>query len=192
MIYYIRGKVIGKSSRGIVIESAGIGFLVQVSESVSRSAEIGSEIELFVAPIFRGDYFELFGFENASERDMFDTLRSMDSVGPRLAFRIISKLGLKGILEAVSKRNTIPLEQVEGIGKKTASKILLDLSSKFDQFENLIFSGDNEERKVALEALEKLGLKKEEINKLLYDLDFTKLKTAEEIIIEALKKLNKA
>ncbi|MCX7832478.1 MAG: Holliday junction branch migration protein RuvA [Actinobacteria bacterium] len=191
MIYYLRGRVIAKSTKALVVESSGIGFLVQVSESVFEYADIGSEIELFVAAILRGDTFELYGFDNASEREMFDTLRSMDSVGPRLAFRIISKLGIKGILEAVSKKNPVALEQVEGIGKKTASKILLELVSKFELFKDSIVSGYNEERKVAMEALEKLGLKKEEITRLFSDLDFTKLKTAEEIVSEALKKLSK-
>jgi Holliday junction DNA helicase RuvA len=188
MFHYLKGRVIEKLDGQLLIEVGGIGFLINVSEDTVLGSASGEEIELYTSVVFRGDVFEIFGFTELQDRQLFEVLKTIDSVGPRLAFRIISRLGKKGIIEAVKKRNSAFLETVEGIGKKTASKILLELSSKLEKIVSIqaVPSGGANLEVVRM-ALEQLGLTKAEVSEVLSELDFSKNQTPEEIVQEALK-----
>jgi len=187
MISYIKGKVIRKTASGILIEQSGLGFFVALPQRVLERISEGTEMELFTAVIYRNDSFEIFGFENYEELDVFELLRRIDSVGPRLAFKLVGTLGIEGIFDAVQKKNSVALEKVPGIGKKTASKIMVELVSMLDGSNLAPLYVESEEIKSAREALLQLGVSREEISRVFAELDFTKFKTASEIVREALK-----
>lgn len=191
MLYLIEGKVIKKTPSGAVIKAGNLGFMVQLPQQLLSEVKEGEEVSVYTAVIFRNDSFEIYGFKELFDRDLFDVLRAIDSVGSRLAFRIVSTLGREGVLEAVTKKNSVLLEKVEGIGKKTALKVLLELTNRLDARMLKSFEAGSEEIEVAKQALEKLGLRGDEIVRVFSEIDFGKLKTADEIIKEALKKIGK-
>lgn len=191
MLYLIEGKVIKKTPSGAVIKAGNLGFMVQLPQQLLSEVKEGEEVSVYTAVIFRNDSFEIYGFKELFDRDLFDVLRAIDSVGSRLAFRIVSTLGREGVLEAVTKKNPVLLEKVEGIGKKTALKVLLELTNRLDARMLKSFEAGSEEIEVAKQALEKLGLRGDEIVRVFSEIDFGKLKTADEIIKEALKKIGK-
>lgn len=188
MFHYLKGRIIKKLDEKVLIDVNGLGFLINVSEDTATAVKVGEVIELYTSVVFRGDSFEMFGFKDLQDKQLFEELRTIDSVGPRLAFRIISRLGKKGVVEAVKKKNSAFLEKVEGIGRKTASKILLELSNKLEKivsFEAVSAGGENLE--IVRMALEQLGLTKAEISEVLSELDFAKNNAPEDIVQEALK-----
>lgn len=191
MLYYLKGKVRKKLSESLLVEANGLGFLIQVSRNVFSRVNEEDEVELYVATVLRGDFFELYGFSDVNERILFDFLKTIDSVGPKIAFRIISTLGKDGIVESITKKNPLLLEKVEGIGKKTASKILFELLSKVDISLLGGYKTGEEEIRLAEEALLKLGMRKEEIQKVFSELDFTSLTSAEEIVRESLRRIGR-
>lgn len=188
MFYAIKGQIREKTDDCLLVEVKGLGFLIRVSEDLLVKSRIGEEVELYTSVILKGDVFEIYGFEDFQDRQLFDVLRTIDSVGPRLAFRIISKLGKRGILDAVNRRNSSVFESVEGIGRKTASKILLDLTGKLEKIAVAASSAvPSDNIQAARSALEQLGLTKAEISECLSEINFANAGTVEEIVQEALK-----
>lgn len=190
MISYIRGRIKAKNEKGLLIENQGLGYFVNVSSEVLQKALSGEEIELYLATALRNDFFEIYGFESFEDRMLFEDLRSIDSVGLKLAFRIVTELHRDGILNAIKNRNPAVFESVPGIGKKTASRILLELTGKFEK-EGLGVVGFSagDDVRVAEQALEKLGLTKEEIRQAISTLDLSALKTPEDIVKAVLRSI---
>lgn len=189
MFYFLEGKVLKKTASEVLVKSGDFGFLIRVSSRLLEKLNEGDHVFLYTAFVFRNDVFEVFGFEELFERDLFDLLKSIESVGPKLAFKIIATLGKEGIAEAVYKKNPVLLEKVEGIGKKSALKILLELVNKLDPKLLGSYEAENEEIKLARQALEQLGVRGEEIARVFSKLDFGKIKTADEIVKEALRRM---
>lgn len=187
MISFIKGKIVRKTASGALIEHSGLGFFVLLSQRALERIGEGMEAEFFTAVIYRNEAFEIFGFENYEELEVFELLRRIDSVGPRLAFKLIGTLGVDGIFDAVQKKNSVALERVPGIGKKTASKILVELVSLLDASKLAPLHLKTDEVETAREALLQLGVSREEIARVFAELDFTEYKTASEIVREALK-----
>ncbi len=190
MISYIRGRIKAKNEKGLLIENQGLGYFVNVSSEVLQKALSGEEIELYVVTALRNDFFEIYGFESFEDRMLFEHLRSIDSVGLKLAFRIVTELHRDGILNAIKNRNPTVFESVPGIGKKTASRILLELTGKFEK-EGLGVVGfsASDNVRVAEQALEKLGLTKEEIRQAISTLDLSALRTPEDIVKAVLRSI---
>jgi Holliday junction DNA helicase RuvA len=189
MISYLKGKVVRKTALGAIIERSGLGYLVLLPERTLAKIREDSEVEVFTAVIYRNDSFEIFGFEEYEELELFELLKRIDSVGPKLAFKIIGTLGIEGISQAIQKKNSVIFEKVPGIGRKTASKILLELVNKMEGFILTSRHAENDEVQVAKEALLQLGVSRDEITKIFAEIDFSGLKNASEIVREVLKLL---
>ena len=130
MIASIQGTVQQKRKDALVVSVQGFGFLVYVSPEVISSSDIGKEIFLFTAFIFRQDYMALFGFRNEEELSYFDLLIGANGVGPKLALTILSTVNPDMIRRAVVGDDADLLSRVPGVGKKTAQKIILHLQGK--------------------------------------------------------------
>lgn len=130
MIASIQGTVQQKRKDALVVSVQGVGFLVYVSPEVISSSDIGKEIFLFTAFIFRQDYMALFGFRNEEELSYFDLLIGANGVGPKLALTILSTVNPDMIRRAVVGDDADLLSRVPGVGKKTAQKIILHLQGK--------------------------------------------------------------
>lgn len=142
MIGSLRGELLGREPNEVLIEVAGIGYRVTVGPSVSATlGEVGASVFVHIHHHIREDAQHLYGFAELDERMMFETLLSAHGVGPSLALAIMSVHGPEGLRRAVVDEDVASLCLVPGVGKKTAQRLLVELSSKVDAPVGHISSG---------------------------------------------------
>lgn len=133
MIGSLRGELLGREPNEVLIEVAGVGYRVTVGPAVSAMlGEVGSAVFVHIHHHIREDAQHLYGFTSLEERQMFETLLSAHGVGPSLALAIMSVHGPTGLRQAVVDADVAALCLVPGVGKKTAQRLLVELSSKVD------------------------------------------------------------
>lgn len=130
MIASLRGTVLSSTLNSVVLDVAGVGYLVQVIPGLALSVAKGSELSLLTAFIVREDAFTIFGFESSEELATFDVLRSVTGVGPKLALSIIHQLGVDALSDAVANEDDTAFKSVSGIGPKTAKLLVVTLAGK--------------------------------------------------------------
>jgi len=179
MIAGLKGNVFKKRINSILVDVNGVIYEVMVS--LNSYSSLNGEIFVYITEIIREDSYTLYGFSDENEKKMFDTLIKINGVGPKVALAICSTFTPSTFASIVQTKNVSALKQVPGIGPKSASRILVELSD---------FSVEDEETNVgvteAITALESLGFKKDDITKAIKDI---KANSTEEIVKEALKKL---
>ncbi len=193
MISGLAGTILEKSERHVVIDVQGVRYEVQMSASGLGHLPIaGQPIEVWTRLIPSDDALTLFGFATARERQMFDLLRSVNGVGPRLALNILSSLSLQEIAQNVSQENPEAFLKVPRLGRKTAGKIILDLKNKIDeQFSTTVAGAAASIRHdagtdLALQALLELGYTADEAKQALQSV---KAKEPGDQVREALQQL---
>lgn len=196
MISYIIGEIkyIGEDS--FVIENNNIGYLINSSFNTIKTLEINNEFKIFTKMNVREDDISLFGFSSKDELEVFELLTSVSTIGPKNAIAVLSTLNVDKIKLAIVNNDIDTLTKAKGIGKKTASRIILELVDKVKKMainEDLTISdteitGSNNEIEVAREALVNLGYQRNSIDKVLTSLKDSDL-SLEEIIKEALKRM---
>ena len=132
MIVSLRGKLIEATVLRVVIESAGVGYEVNIPVTTAeRLPKVGSEIFLLIHHVFREDGQALYGFAVPEERDFFRLLvEKVSGVGPKLALTILSRLSLPVLRDAIIRSDVTLLSQCPGIGKKTAERLVVELRDK--------------------------------------------------------------
>jgi Holliday junction DNA helicase RuvA len=128
VIARLRGKRVGLSAAGLVLDVNGVGYLVQATPTVLRrdSDELTVETYLHV----REDALQLYGFGSAEERDLFVHLLGVNGVGPKVALAIVSGSTPADLRRAIALEDTARFEAIPGIGKKTAQRVVLELKEK--------------------------------------------------------------
>jgi Holliday junction DNA helicase RuvA len=155
MIASLRGRVQRVHLGTLVLDVAGVGYLVNVSPALSASLNIGDDLLLHTAYIVREDAHLIFGFAAPEELEMFELLRSVTGVGPKSALGIVSAVGVDEIRHAVANEQDGVFKAVSGIGPKTAKLITVTLAGKF-------ISGGSGESADLIAALVGLGYKESE------------------------------
>lgn len=118
------------TDRSVVIDVAGVGYLVYVStEGLARLHE-GNPVALWTHLAVREDALDLYGFLDKSEKDFFELLLSVSGIGPRSALAILSLASPEILRKAILSNNTEYLTSVSGIGRKSAEKIIVELKDK--------------------------------------------------------------
>lgn len=130
MIASIEGIIIEKNDDNLVINVGGMGFRVMVSPRTCAKQEIHKRVGFNTYLVVREESLTLFGFETPEERDMFMMLLSVSGVGPRTAMAVISSIPLENIRTAVITEKPEMFNGVQGVGKKTAQSIILNLHGK--------------------------------------------------------------
>ena len=132
MIVSLRGKLIEAGVLRVVIESAGVGYEVNVPVTTAeRLPRLGAEVFLLVHHVFREDGQALYGFAVAEEREFFKLLvEKVSGVGPKMALNILSRLSLPILRDAILRGDVALLSQCPGVGKKTAERLVMELKDK--------------------------------------------------------------
>lgn len=194
MISYIIGDVRSISESEFVIENNNIGYLIKSSLSTLSIIELNNEYKIYTSLQVREDDMSLYGFYSKDELEMFLLLTSVSSIGPKNAIGILSSLGVDDIKLAIIESDIDKLTKAKGIGKKTASRIILELMDKIKQIPDIktnskkTLTNVNEDIDVAREALINLGYAQNDINNVLNELKTSDL-TLEELVKESLKRL---
>jgi Holliday junction DNA helicase RuvA len=187
MIGKLKGKLVEVDRNiGLVETCGGVFYQVFLPSSLNTPSSFGAPIEIYTYLQVRDDALVLFGFETKAQHDFFLLLLTVSGVGPKTAFTVISALKTTEIVRAVTSNEVDALTKVPGLGRKTAMKIILELSSKFKSefdMKNMVFSEDDQ---TAVSALVSLGYKSYDAKKIISKLP--KNLTVEEKIKEALKK----
>ena len=136
MYAHFDGVVAEKAADSIVLDVNGVGYLLQVSaQTLSLAPAAGGRMKLYAILSVREDAMELFGFHSREEKRMFERLRSVNGVGPRMALSILSSMPLNDLSIALVAGDAAALTRVPGIGKKTAQRLVLELRDKVDDAE---------------------------------------------------------
>jgi Holliday junction DNA helicase RuvA len=131
MIAHVRGRLVEKAPGGAVVDVGGVGFHLAVSlTTFCRLGEPGSAVELLTATVVRENAFDLFGFASAGERSLFNLLRGVSGIGPRLALSILSGIEPAELAEVLREGHLSRLVAIPGVGRKTAERILVELKGK--------------------------------------------------------------
>ena len=130
MIATLSGEINQIEENAVIIETSGIGLRVFVPKPLRDRLKTGETIFLFTHLVVREDDWKLYGFETQADRELFNTLLSVDGVGPRTALAVLSTLNLDTVQRAVFGEEPDLLSRVPGVGKKTAQKIVLYLHDR--------------------------------------------------------------
>ncbi len=130
MLYSVRGKFIYSTPNCAVIECGGVGYSCQTTRNTLKTLKPDSEVMLYTYLNVREDAVELFGFATKMELETFKTLISVSGVGPKAGLSICSALTPEEIAMAVASDDVKSLTMAQGIGKKTAQRIVLELKDK--------------------------------------------------------------
>ena len=133
MISRLKGTLLTRDPDGVVeVETAGgVVYEVDVPLTVlQRMPSPGNGVELRTVQVVRDDAIDLFGFLEAVERDLFQRLMSVNGVGARLALALLSAYTAHRLARALVEKDVNALKQVSGVGKKTAERLVLELSDK--------------------------------------------------------------
>jgi len=195
MIAQLTGKILSKNPPEVVLEVSNIGYEILCPMSTFyQLGDTGQDVLLYTHLSIKEDAHTLFGFITKDEKILFRELIRVNGVGPKVALAILSHLTVGSLIECIRNEDADLLAKTPGIGKKTALKLIVELKDRLDKVEfssaaitpSAAQSNNNPNAKKALEALQSLGFKTKEANKMISSIDDQTLST-EELIRQALK-----
>ncbi|ASW48841.2 Holliday junction branch migration protein RuvA [Streptococcus suis] len=196
MYDYIKGILTKITAKYIVVETHGVGYILQVANPYAYSGQVQQEVTVYTHQVIREDAHLLYGFATENEKSVFLSLISVSGIGPTTALAIIAVDDNDGLVRAIEQKNITYLTKFPKIGKKTAQQMILDLEGKFVMSEEVspvqqvALSSDNIALEEAMEAMEALGYRPAELKKIKKFFEGTN-DTAENYIKSALKMLMK-
>ena len=178
MYNYISGKVTEIESNYIVLDNNGIGYLIYTANPYSF--EEGKEYKVYIYQYVREDENSLYGFKSKEEKELFLKLIGVKGLGCKMALPMLATGSIDGIRDAIERENILYLKKFPKIGDKVARQIILDLKGKLVEQSKTVNVVSDE----LIEALQGLGYKTADINKVIKNVD--KSKSIENQIKEAL------
>ncbi len=194
MIYYVSGPVTVLEPGLAVIDCAGVGYGCRITAYTAGQLKLNQSARLYVTESIREDAFDLYGFISKEEQHCYELLTSVNGVGPKAAMAILSAGGPQNFTLAVMTGNEKMLTAAQGIGKKIAQRIILELKDKIGgSSAELDFTAGSAAAPVqagnaaalAHAALQELGYSAAEINAALKGVDPNS--TTEEMVRHALR-----
>lgn len=129
MIAHVRGTVAHRAADTVVVDVNGLGYLVRVPASADVPAR-GQEVELSTSMVVREDSMTLYGFTDPAARELFELLMGASGVGPKLALAVLSTHRPTVVTRALATEDVDLLVSVPGIGRKSASRLVLELKDR--------------------------------------------------------------
>jgi len=131
MIAGLRGELQAIGNSWAIVNVGGVSFQVYMPTStLSTLGAVGEEVELHTHLYLREDSVTLYGFATAGERALFQTLTTVNGVGPKLSLAMLSAMSVEKLTMAIASGSTELLSEVPGVGKKMASRLILELKGK--------------------------------------------------------------
>ena len=133
MFDYLKGNIADIELNRVVVETAGIGFSVYTTANTISTLKHNESAKLFIREVIREDTFDLYGFSSVKERNCFDMLTSVSGIGPKAAVSILSVNTPEMLAMAVVNNDLSTLTAAQGIGKKIAQRVILELKDKISK-----------------------------------------------------------
>ena len=130
MISRVLGTVAQVGVDDVVVVYGGLGFKVFIVPPLASELYKGDEVELYTHLIVREDALTLYGFKTEEERKVFEILMSVTGIGPRIGLAALSVFSPNDLRRAVADQDTATLSRIPGVGKKVASRMLVELGDK--------------------------------------------------------------
>ena len=130
MLYYVSGKVAVLEPGLAVIDCGGVGYGCRVTAYTAGQLRLNQNAKLYITESIREDAFDLYGFSSREEQRCYELLTSVNGVGPKAAMAILSAGGPQNFTLAVMTGDEKMLTAAQGIGKKIAQRIILELKDK--------------------------------------------------------------
>ncbi len=198
MIYNVKGVLTYADPAFAVVECGGVGFKCFISVTTLRQLpSVGKEVNLFTHMAVREDAIDLYGFYEISELEAFKLLITVSGVGPKAAMAILSALPPDRLSIAVSSGDVKSIQQANGVGKKTAERVVLELKDKMvgigsagvsDIIEGIQSVASSSNASEAVEVLVSLGFERSNASAAVGSLDMSL--SVDEMIKIALKQFS--
>jgi Holliday junction DNA helicase RuvA len=132
MIASLRGALLESGPESVVIEAGGVGYAVTITAAAQRALPpLGATTFLLIhSHVTQDGGMQLYGFAEAEERRLFDTLLSVQGVGPKVALAILASLPVGELVRAIGAADIAALVKIRGVGRKTAERIAVELRDK--------------------------------------------------------------
>jgi len=190
MIGGLRGRLDSKTEDAMLVDVNGVIYRVLTTGTTLQDiGEQGDSVRLVTHLIVREDQLTLYGFATTDELRLFETLIGVTGVGPRLACAILTKLPPALLHEAISRENADILATVPGVGRKTASRLILELRGKVVPSIGSVTTATRDIDSDVVEALQALGYTAAESHTAALRLPREGGQTVEERVFAALREL---
>lgn len=136
MLYSVRGKLIAIESNAAVVECGGVGYMCQTTMNTLKAVKLNTEVTLYTYLNVREDAVDLFGFATKAELETFKNLISVSGVGPKAGLAVLSELSPEQVAMAIASDDLKTITRAQGIGKKIAQRIVLELKDKLAKAAN--------------------------------------------------------
>lgn len=185
MIAHLRGTVSEKFEGTVIIDVHGVGYEVAVAAHDFDALQLDDTVKIYTYHHVREQAEELFGFSSLMAKKLFELLISVQSVGPKAALAVLSLGSAEAVRNAIATSDIAYVQQANGVGKKTAERVVVDLRDKVgtpsvygrvDNSEPVVAAAEDE----ALEALMALGYTLADATKALSGID-TALSTSDRV-----------
>ena len=138
MISWLKGQIIQvwhiTSKEGVVIDVGGIGYEVQLLSKQIVNIDKTNVKEFWVHQINREDGTNLYGFNDINQRDLFRKIISVNGIGPQIAMALLDELEVINLVNAIEDNDLNLLTKTQGIGKRIAERLVVELKNKLKQF----------------------------------------------------------
>ena len=170
MIGYIKGTVLKKDPKSLVIDVNSVGYKVTLPASHLEKLRINDVVSLQIHTHVKEDQITLFGFISDDELKIFELLLEVSGVGPRTALSVISAINPNKITTFIQKAKVEEFTKIPGIGKKVAQKIIVELQSKMGKVSDLSLESEISDSELT-QALQNLGFTRREATEMSKDVD---------------------
>ena len=138
MISWLKGEVIHtwkiSSKKGVVLNVCGVGYEIQLLPKQIGKAEDSNEIKLWIHQIDREDATNLYGFMSVNQRDLFREIISVNGIGAQIGMALLEDFDVNQFLDAIENKDTNLLTNSQGIGKRIAERLIVELKNKLHRF----------------------------------------------------------
>ena len=151
MISWLKGEKIHtwkiSSRKGVVLNVGGVGYEIQLLPKQIDKAEVLNEFELWIHQIDREDGTSLYGFIEVNQRDLFREIISVNGIGPQIGMAMLEEFEVPQLVNAIENKESNLLTKTQGIGKRIAERLIVELRNKLKRFtdKNEIIHNRNED-----------------------------------------------
>jgi len=197
MIGWLSGTIRQRKEDRVLIDTGGVGYEVHVAKT-SSMGNAGDLIEIYIHTHVREDAITLFGFSSIVDRELFQQLIGVSGVGAKMAMNILSALNASQIVQAILSKDNVRLQQIHGVGKRLAQRLVIELSDRLKDFslpggaeKSPPFTSLPSSSEDVISALINLGYKRPQAEQALDGIDLSKSSSFDRILRESLKQLAK-